>query len=360
MKGHEIIKYVVRKEMPDTELIREECHRQVMQSVQEGSAWDMISFKKAIPLIAAFVMLIAVSTSVFAFYGGFERFIERIDPPFADIIMPVMYYSEDQGIRLTMLGAQQYGRNAVVYLSIQDVSGENRITEHSGLGGIDICRSGESARFQSWGMSFTYLYFDETSNTQYIQLLLRFDRPLPPELILETSQINLGGRGWSDERNTFHLDIVRGNWRVTAYFEEGETSTDSLEHINANEIRLEGPSLDIYGIHFVIDSITINPISLYVIGRATYSPREMAGVYRSSYFTDYVPVPKTRYELRRLLSSSVHIETIDGIIELNVGGGGSTGGGGRMDFENTYWVESPLDLERITAVFIGGERIPVN
>ncbi|MCL2437240.1 MAG: hypothetical protein FWD00_04290, partial [Clostridiales bacterium] len=91
--------------------------------------------KKMIPLVAAMVTILTLSTTAFAALVGFDWFVERIDPPFAEVVEPVMMYSEDQGIRMTVLGAQTFDNMAIVYLSLQDVSGEDRLTESVNVSG---------------------------------------------------------------------------------------------------------------------------------------------------------------------------------------------------------------------------------
>ena len=83
----------------------------------------------AVAALALSVMLVV--TAAAATLGGFDWFIEKFNPSFGEIVEPVEAYCEDQGIRMEVIGAQKYDNMAVVYLSLQDVSGQNRLTEQT-------------------------------------------------------------------------------------------------------------------------------------------------------------------------------------------------------------------------------------
>jgi hypothetical protein len=98
-----------------------------------------LRFRLVVPMAAALIMVFSV-TAVLAFGGydwltnrqaRFDEFVERHNPAFAAVIEPVMGYAEDNGIRVTVYGAQIYSRQAIVYFSVQDVSGTGQLTEAS-------------------------------------------------------------------------------------------------------------------------------------------------------------------------------------------------------------------------------------
>jgi hypothetical protein len=92
---------------------------------QRRVRWSM----SAVAAIALSVMLVV--TAAAATLGGFDWFIKKFNPSFGEIVEPVEAYCEDQGIRMEVIGAQKYDNMAVVYLSLQDVSGQNRLTEQT-------------------------------------------------------------------------------------------------------------------------------------------------------------------------------------------------------------------------------------
>ena len=81
-------------------------------------------------LIAALVLLVASTAALAVGLGGFDWFIERFNPPFAELIEPSGVYAEDQGIRMTVIGAQESSGMGIVYLTVQDVSGTGRLAQH--------------------------------------------------------------------------------------------------------------------------------------------------------------------------------------------------------------------------------------
>ena len=136
-------------------------------------------------LIAVIIVILAVSITVFAALGGFEWFISRFNPDFADVIEPVMAYSEDQGIQMTVVGAQRFDNIAIVYLSVQDINGENRLTEQMNF------RDGFHVRINpsisgGYSLQKNMLYFDNGTITAYfeIRIAARDNSPLSDPLTL--------------------------------------------------------------------------------------------------------------------------------------------------------------------------------
>ena len=183
MKGNEIINHLVRDEMPDIEKVRESCHR-------EGVALNIRSTvrpKRLIPVAAAFAMLFAISTTVFAALGGFDWFMQRFNPTFADVTEPVMTYSEEQGIRMTVIGVARFENMAVVYLSLQDITGANRLTSSLDFkDGFGISMEESDAKVHGFSSRRNLLYFDETTNTAYLEIQISADTSISDPLSLGT------------------------------------------------------------------------------------------------------------------------------------------------------------------------------
>jgi hypothetical protein len=112
----------------------------------------------AITVLAAGTVYAAVSL------GAFDRFMEERDPSFAEVVVPVERYVIDQGLRLEVIGAQQFGDQAIAYVSLRDISGQNRLTADSFL-------SGGYRGDWMFGRGET-LYFNEATNTLYFELNL--------------------------------------------------------------------------------------------------------------------------------------------------------------------------------------------
>ncbi|MCL2372706.1 MAG: hypothetical protein FWC78_04810 [Defluviitaleaceae bacterium] len=113
---------------------------------------------------ATFVLLALTMGTVYAAtgLGVFDRFISGRDLDFAEIVQPMLVYAEDQGIRIEVIAAGQFGYDAVIYLAMRDVSGQNRLTPGSwktGMGGPG------STLVSGLGL-------DEETNTVYKEMII--------------------------------------------------------------------------------------------------------------------------------------------------------------------------------------------
>ena len=201
MKGHEIINHIVRDEMPDMEEVRSNCHRQF---AFQGTK-NTMRLKRLAPVAAAFVMLVVISTTVLAYAGGFDWFIQRFNPRFAGVVEPVMAYAEDKGLRITIVGAQSFGSTAVVYLSVAELTEENRLTEcMDWWPGLHLYIEGLGG-----GMAQSLLYFDTASTTAYLEVRFAASEEIPHPMTLVADRLAL-----------YPAQAVTGNWSITAYTQD--------------------------------------------------------------------------------------------------------------------------------------------
>jgi len=142
---------------------------------------------------AACVLLVTGTVFAATTLGVFDRFIQELDPPFGDIVAPVEIYVIDQGIRIDVIAAQSFENNAIVYLSVRDVSGQNRITENVWL----ISHMSEETRV-GW-MAFTsiagvseLMYFDDETQTAYLEIRIQDSMPIPDTMHIVITELFLG------------------------------------------------------------------------------------------------------------------------------------------------------------------------
>lgn len=156
--------------------------------------------------IAISVML--VSTATVAALGGFDWFIEKFNPSFGEIVEPVGASCEDQGIRMEVIGAQKYGNRAVVYLSLQDISGQNRLTEQTDFrDGFSVTvnlpdTTGQvEVNVASYSWKQNLIYFDKGTNTLYYEFNITADSdsPLSDPLELGSFLIYFDERDYENE-----------------------------------------------------------------------------------------------------------------------------------------------------------------
>lgn len=150
---------------------------------------------------------ILVVTATAASLGGFDWFIEKFNPSFGEIIEPVEVSCEDQGIRMEVIGAQKYENRAIVYLSLQDISGQNRLTEQTDFRdgfGVTVNQpktTGKTGEVCLGGYSLekTLLYFDKETNTLYYEFNITSDTPISDPLELGSFLIYFDERDYENE-----------------------------------------------------------------------------------------------------------------------------------------------------------------
>jgi len=180
----------------------------------------MKGYKRLISLSTAFVMMFALSATAFAETtvftettvveettvaeetSEFDQFIQRFNPTFADVTEPIMAYTDEQGIRMTVLGAARYNTMSVIYMSLQDITGANRLTESTDFGiGLDISLDVPARSLDEpvakrlpediYGVnsSRNMLYFDESTNTVYFEIRIAADVAVSNPLRVSASMV---------------------------------------------------------------------------------------------------------------------------------------------------------------------------
>ena len=86
--------------------------------------------RRTLLIVAAVAALLSV-TAIAAALGGFDWLRETINPPFIDAVEPVEQSVTDQGIRFSIIAAQKFDDTALVYFSLTDTEGLDRVTESS-------------------------------------------------------------------------------------------------------------------------------------------------------------------------------------------------------------------------------------
>lgn len=115
--------------------------------------------RRTLVLAVAAAALLGV-TALAAATGGFDWLRETVDPPMLDAVEEQGQSVTSNGIKLNVIAAQKYGDAALLYVSIQDTTGQGRVTEqtHPLWGG------------QLTGGHHTMLYYDSATSTAVYQL----------------------------------------------------------------------------------------------------------------------------------------------------------------------------------------------
>ena len=137
--------------------------RKVKESMRERKHTPRRKVVTFLAASIALMVLVAGSVSAAAGLGLFDRFITQHTPEFMEIVEPIEQSVSIDGISTNVIAAQMFGNQAIIYLSMRDISGQNRITEDTYfiMGGM-------------FGIS-QMIYFDEVLDTAYFELAITTD-----------------------------------------------------------------------------------------------------------------------------------------------------------------------------------------
>lgn len=159
---------------------------------------------------ALFAMFLLLSgTIVAAKLGSFGWLMETFNPRYREVVEPVEAFCEDNNIRLEIIAAQKYENTAVVYLSLQDTSGQKRLTEKSDFSDTlkvatvspQKTSSSKDEVISSFSVSKKLLFFDTENNKLYYEFYINADgdSPLADELQIGAKIINFDYRPYEGE-----------------------------------------------------------------------------------------------------------------------------------------------------------------
>ena len=93
-----------------------------------------IPFKRAVALVAAIILCITISVPVLAAtVDPIYLMVYRVSPSLAQMLKPVQLSCEDNGIKMEVLSAAVYENEAAIYISLQDLTDQNRIDDTTDL-----------------------------------------------------------------------------------------------------------------------------------------------------------------------------------------------------------------------------------
>jgi len=167
-------------------------------------------YKRKRTFAALFALFFVLgSTAIAAKLGTFAWLMETIHPNYEAIVEPLEAFCEDNNIRLEIIGAKKYQNTAVVYLSLQDTSGQKRLTEKTDFSDSFKVATTSSQKSSSpkkeitssFTLSRKLLFFDTESNTLYYELFITADgdSPLTDKLQIGASILNFDYQEYTGE-----------------------------------------------------------------------------------------------------------------------------------------------------------------
>ena len=271
---------------------------------------------KKLSTIAAAVLLLITSTAVFAATGGFAYFLAPFNQNFGEFAIAPLYpaYAESQEIRIEAVGAQQIGNVVLAYVSMHDLSGENRLTRYMSP---DLAIYVDGQRMD--GPSTWQINFNENTNTVYFEMRLVGEVGMPRAETIELKTTSIVCReNWGQVQRVFE-----GEWYMT---------------VNTSDLGIQ-PIVwtDIQSGNLHIEYLSLSPLGLQIAGSHSYGSDFPRGM--NSPFQDIRIGFENRWFNTRLR-----------------GGGG---GIGHDTFSIFIFADSPIEIEYVSAVIFNGERIQV-
>ena len=252
------------------------------------------------------------NTTIFAATEGLEAFLYRFNPNFGEFAIPPLEpaYAVSQGIRIEAVGAQQIGNVVLVYMTVQDISGENRLTRYMSAD-LEIFVDGEFINGPSTGRP---LSFDSATNTRYFEIIMvgKAGMPKAENIELRVEQIIC------QEHPGPIRTVIEGDWSMIV-----NTSDLGFRPITWTNIPAG---------RFHYEYISLSPFGLQMVGSHSHDMRNFP------FFEVEIVLENRRRNLRLL------------------GGGG---GIGADTFSNFQFTDTPIDLDMVVAVIINGVRIQV-
>ena len=268
----------------------------------------------------AMVALLVVSGTVYAATGGLEELIARFNPNFGEYAVapfePII--SDDQGIRLEVYGTGVFGNTILIYYSIQDISGENRLDEHITPGRYHITNE-ENTYF---GAFTRLLHFDTDSNTLYYEAMVTVYSCFIDQITLRLE--NLYDFSELERLVVSNPVFIQGDWQVTLPVGNAEDNVILMEDVTEKNIH--------------ISRLVISPLGVYIEGVSIIRSHPQDEERRQR---DPQPWPAVNIEL-----------SCGGYVEF-AGVGGSPG------YSAFLTPESPIDTGDVVAIVVYGTRIPL-
>jgi len=283
-----------------------------LEKIEEKSNRRHFLMKKFAYIAAVAALLLITTTGIFAATGDLEQFLSRFNPNFGALAVAPIYpaYSVDEGIRIEAVGAQQIDNIVLVYVTMQDISGENRLTRYTSHD-LEIYVDDQML---GGARSSRRLNFDSTTNTSYFEIVLVGEPGLP-----KADEINLVMTSVQDLEHSGPIQrLIEGDWSLTVNASDLGIKPIVWENVIAGNLQIEHMSL--------------TPFGLQMSGNHTY------GMENFPFF-------------------DIRVELENRLFRVRLPGGGA--GIGDYTFTAFQFADSPIDLENVTAVVINGTRISV-
>ena len=271
-------------------------------------------------IVAAVLIFVMISATAYASVGGLDGFIARFDPEFGAFALPPLEpaYTEYDGIRMEVVGARIFENTVLVYYTMEDVTGENRLT-HFMRPDFEVFSHGE--QLSNGGGGGRRIHFDEDNNRLYYEstILVNANTVWPDSNIeLRAERINCF------EHSGQIQSPFSGDWRIDIAIDDAEDNT-----IIWTNIEMDG---------FYIEYMALGVMGLRVMGS-----------HDGRFWHEYNP--------HALSLSSASVEFENRLFNQRFISSGA--GVGSDCFDIFLSPRTPIDMDSVTGVVFEGYHIPL-
>ena len=272
-------------------------------------------------VVAAALIFIMISVTAYASVGGLDGFIARFNPEFGAFALPLVEpaYTEYDGIKIEVVGARVFENTVLVYYTMEDVTGENRLTQFMRP---DFEVFSHGTQLSNGGGGGRRIHFDQDNNRAYFEstILVSADAVwIDGNIELRAERIN----------NFEHSGQVQspflGDWRIDIAIDDTEEDTTII-----------WTSIDMDG--FYIEYMALGVMGLRVMGS-----------HDGRFWHEY--------NLHALSMSSSSIELENRLFNQRFQSSGA--GIGPDCFDVFFSPRTPIEVEFVTGVVFDGNFIPL-
>ena len=271
-------------------------------------------------IVTAVLIFVMVSVTAYASVGGLEGFIARFDPEFGAFALPPLEpaYTEYDGIRMEVVGARVFENTVLVYYTMEDVTGENRITRYM-RPGFEVF-SGEE-QLSDGGMSGRRIHFDVDNNRGYFETSIRVRANAVWE---DNNTIGLRARYIKSFEHSGQLQSpFSGEWNIDIVIDDSEKDRTIIwTDIDMGDFYIEYMALGVMGLRVM-------------------------GSHEGQFFDDSSALS--------LISSSIELDNR----LFNQRFISSGAGIGPDCFDIFFSPRSPIDMDAVIGVVFEGNHIPL-
>jgi len=272
--------------------------------------------------LVAVLIFVTVSATAYASVGGLDGIIARFNPEFGAFAMPLLEpaYTEDQGIKIEVVGARVFENVVLIYVTMEDVTGEERLTRHI-RPDFEVYSDGE--RLSNGGGGSRRLNFDDVNNRAYFEMSIIVDS----DAVWDYDALEVR----AEYLNCFEFSgpvrrAFEGDWRLGIRIDYAEDKTIVWTDITVDDMHIEYMALGVMGLRIM----------------GTHSWTEEQWMHAAN-----PPLC--------LRSATVEVENRIRNIRFLSSGSGI----GPDHFDIFYTARSPIDMDAVTGVVVNGVHIPL-